>query len=220
MNKLVIFDLDGTLLDTLPDLTYYINDACKKFGFPTLQKNEVREHICYGSREFLRRCIGVSDTTNPIIDECHNYYSNEYKNSGSPRTCLFEGMDKTLKSLKEKGCKIAILTNKTQEQTDVIYEKYLKEFGFDVVVGLRQGIVAKPNPTEIFNLMQKFGTDKNNTYFVGDGDTDVLAAQNAGVKLIAVTYGYRDKEFLESLGAKVFAKKPEDILGVIVGDNT
>lgn len=220
MNKLVIFDLDGTLLDTLDDLTYYINDACKKFGYPTINKKDVRRHVCYASREFLRRCIGESDEKNPIIDKCHDYYNIEYKNSGSPRTRLYSGMKYTLISLKQKGYKLAIFTNKTQEQTDGIFNRYLKDFGFSVVLGQRQGVVPKPDPTEILNLMKEFGTDKNTTYFVGDGDTDVLAGLRAGVKLIAVTYGYRDKDVLASLGAKVFADSPEEILDIIFGDDT
>lgn len=218
MNKLVIFDLDGTLLNTLSDLTFYVNDACKKFGYSTLTEKEVEKYVCYESREFLRRCMKESDVNNPIIDDCHRYYSEQYKNSGSPRTKLYKNMDKTLIKLKEKGYKLAILTNKTQVQTDVIFDKYLKEFGFLKVIGQKEGVVAKPDPTEIFNLMNEFNTDKENTYFIGDGDTDVLAGLNAGVKLIAITYGYREKEFLETLGATVFANTPEEIAKIILGE--
>lgn len=218
MNKLVIFDLDGTLLNTLPDLAYYVNDACKKFGFPTISMSKVEENVCYASREFLRRCMGVEDKLDPIINECHAYYSEQYKNSGSPRTELYSGMDKTLITLKEKGYKLVIFTNKTQEQTDVLYNKYLSGFAFDKVLGLREGVVAKPDPTEIINLMKEYGVDKENTYFVGDGDTDVLASIKAGVKLIAVTYGYRDKSMLAELGATTFVDAPSEITKIILGE--
>ncbi len=218
MNKLIIFDLDGTLLNTLPDLAFYVNDALKKFGYSTLSEKEVEKNVCYPSRDFLRRCMGEDDVNNPIIDTCHEYYSEQYRKSGSPRTKLYLNMDKTLIKIKEKGYKLAIFTNKTQKQTDVIFDKYLQEFNFDKVLGQKKGVVAKPDPTEIFNLMKEFNTDKENTYFVGDGDTDVLAALNAGVNLIAVTYGYRDKVILKTLGATVFADTPEEIAKIILGE--
>ena len=218
MNKLVIFDLDGTLCDTLDDLTYFINDACKKFGYPTLEKQKVREYVCYGSREFFGMCLGL-DKNHPNLDEYHDYYSKQYKNSGSPRTRLYKGMEQTLLRLKEKGYKLAILTNKTQYQTDTIYDNYIKQFGFDKVLGLKEGVVAKPDPTEILKMMDEFETDRENTYFVGDGDTDVLAGIRAGVKLITVTYGYRDKDILLKLGAKVFADNPKEIADIILNDS-
>ena len=216
-NKLVIFDLDGTVCDTLPDLTYYVNVALKKFGFNECTIKQVREHVCAPSREFLRLCMGVEDG-NAIIDTCHDFYEIEYKSSGSPRTRLYDGIENLVLTLKEKGFKVAILTNKTQVQTDVIYDKYAKHLGFDKVVGLREGIVPKPEPTEIFNLMKEFNTTKENTYFVGDGDTDVMAALNAGVNLIAVTYGYRDEPILKKLGAKNFASTPQEIENFILKD--
>ena len=216
-NKLVIFDLDGTVCDTLPDLTYYINVALKKYGRKELTAKQVREYVCAPSRELLRLCMDVEEG-NEIIDACHNFYEIEYKNSGSPRTRLYDGIENLVLTLKEKGFKIAILTNKTQVQTDVIYDKYIKHLGFDKVVGLRKGIVPKPEPTEIFNLMKEFNTTKENTYFIGDGDTDVMAALNAGVKLIAVTYGYRDEPVLFSLGARNFARTPQEIADFILKD--
>ena len=159
MNKLVIFDLDGTLCDTLDDLTYYVNDACEKFGFPKCDKKTVRTHVCYPSLEFFSRCLRITDLDEQTKKRYHDYYGEQYRLSGSPRTSLFPGMEKTLYKLKEKGFKLAILTNKTQDQTDEIYNKYVKHVGFDKVVGLRDGVVAKPDPTEIYNLMKEFAKE-------------------------------------------------------------
>jgi phosphoglycolate phosphatase len=130
---------------------------------------------------------------------------------------LYDGISELITNLKQNGCKIAILTNKAQDEMQVIYDRLLSKFKFDEVIGLREGVAIKPDPTEIFNLMKKFGVDKANTYFVGDGDTDVLAARNADVNLIAVTYGYRDKDYLQKLGAKTFADTPSEILKYILG---
>lgn len=219
MNKLAIFDLDGTLCDTLDDLRFYINDACNKFGFPPCDRKTVRTHVCHASLKFMALCMGIENLDEKTLNEYHDYYSEQYRLSGSPRTRLYDGMEETLLRLKSAGYKLAILTNKTQVQTDVIYDKYIKHIGFDKVIGLREGVVAKPDPTEIFNLMKEFGADKETTYFIGDGDTDVLAGLSAGVKLITVTYGYRDKEDLEKLGADCFVDTPQKIADIILGEN-
>ncbi len=211
-NKLVIFDLDGTLCDTLSDLTFYINYALKEFGYKERTVSEVREYVCVASREFMRLCMGEKDSSLEIIDKCHDYYAKAYKASGSPRTRLYVGIDNLVRTLKENGCKLVILTNKDQDQTNIIYDKYIKQLCFDNVIGIKDGVIPKPDPTEILKLIKEYNVTKENTYFIGDGDTDVLAAINAGVNLIAVTYGYRDKDVLISLGAKVFADSPEQIL--------
>ena len=215
-NKLVIFDLDGTLCDTLPDLTYYVNVALNKFGYQERTIKEVREFVCAPSLEFLRLCMGEKEENIQIVNKCHDFYANEYKQSGSPRTRLYNGIEDLIVALKQNGCKIVILTNKTQDQTDVIYNKYIKHLCFDKVIGVKDGVVPKPDPTEILKLIKEYNVTKENTFFVGDGDTDVMAALNAGVNLIAVTYGYRDKPVLSSLGATVFADTPEQIKELIL----
>lgn len=218
MNKLVIFDLDGTLCDTLPDLKYYVNLTCEKFGYPVCDTKRIRDNVCYPSLEFLIGCMGAEDAKIEDQKKFHEFYSQAYRESKSPRTRLFDGMEQALIRLKNAGFKLIIFTNKTQDQTDVIYDKYIKYIGFDKVLGLKEGVVPKPDPYEITKLMQEFGSDKENTYFVGDGDTDVLASINAGVNLVTVSYGYRDKDVLENLGAKVFADNPKQIADIILGE--
>ena len=219
MQKLVVFDLDGTLFDTLDDLTYYVNQAIIKFGYNEIDRSVTRKHVCAKSKEFLRLCMGEEDVDNPIIDQCHAYYSEQYKNSGSPRTKYYEHVEEVVFALKNAGYKIAIYTNKTQEQTDVIIKNHAKEGTYDLVVGQKQGVVGKPDPSELFKIMDYFKVNKENTFFVGDGDTDVLAGLRAGVNLIAVTYGYRDKEDLKALGATVFADNALDVYRIITGKN-
>ena len=217
MNKLVIFDLDGTLCDTLLDIEYYANESLEKFGYATRSRKEIRDTVCLSIEEIFCLLMGEKKGS-PIAKQATEYYKKRIKEDKSPRTKLFDGTDNLLATLKEKGYKLAILTNKSADETEVIYQRILAEFGFDEVIGLKEGVVAKPEPTEIFKLMEKFGADKQNTYFVGDGDTDVLAALNADVNLITVTYGYRDKDYLQGLGAKVFADNPQEILSLITKD--
>lgn len=216
MNKLVIFDLDGTLCNSLPDIAYFANESLKYIGSEPRDEKTIRDAVCLSIEEIFCLLTGEKEGS-PIAKEATAYYKKHIKESQSPRTALYDGIDELLINLKKKGYKLAILTNKAQDETQVIYQRLLSGFGFDAVIGLKEGVAVKPDPAEIFNLMKKFGTDKQNTYFVGDGDTDVLAANNAGVNLIAVTYGYRDKDYLQKLGAKVFADTPSEILGHIEG---
>ena len=215
MNKLVIFDFDGTLCNSLPDIVYYANQSLEKHGYATKRESEIRDTVCLSIEEIFSLLTG-EDIRSQIVKQTTDYYKKQIKDSKSPRTRLYDGISELLIELKRQDYKIAILTNKSEDEMQVIYQRLLSGFGFDAVIGLKEGVVAKPNPTEIYNLMDKFGVAKQNTYFIGDGDTDVLAANNAGVNLIAVTYGYRDKEYLQKLGATVFADTPKDIQSLIL----
>ena len=217
MNKLVIFDLDGTLCNTLPDIAYYANESLEKFGYAPKQETEIRNLVCLSIEEIFCRLMGKKEDS-PIAKQATAYYKKHIKESKSPRSVLYENVDDLLLGLKSAGYKLAILTNKAADETEVIYQRLLSNFEFDAVIGLKEGVAVKPDPTEIFNLMKKFGVDKQSTYFVGDGDTDVLAALNAEVNLIAVTYGYRDKDYLQGLGATTFADNPKEILSLITKD--
>lgn len=209
--KLFIFDLDGTLCDTLPDVAFYVNQTLVKFGFNGVTKEQVFDTMCYSIEEIFHILSGVKDVNDPIIKQLVDYYQPTIRQSKSPRTRLYDGIDSLLKAIKDKGDYLVILTNKSAYEAEVVYDKLLKEFNFDKVVGLKEGIIPKPDPTEIYNLIKEFCVDKQNTYFIGDGDTDVLAALNAKVNLIAVTYGYRDKDYLASLGAKTLADNPKEV---------
>jgi phosphoglycolate phosphatase len=214
MNKAVIFDLDGTLLDTLPDLLENVNLMLEHYGFPKVGREKVRLSIGNGATKLVERVLG--DNYDPLcFDEHFKYYSNLYDKSQSLKTDFFEGIPTVLTELKKRGYKLAICTNKPQVPTDNVCEKYFKEFGFEMAVGLTDKVKKKPDPEATLNILEKLGVEKENAYFVGDGDTDVMTAKNAGVKSIAVLWGYRNKEDLEQAGATVFANKPIDLLDLI-----
>ncbi len=214
MNRAVIFDLDGTLLDTLPDLEYNCNLMLEHFGFPKVDKEKVRLSIGNGATKLVERVLG-DNYDHARFDEYFTYYSKLYDQSQSPKTNFFEGIPTVLRELKKRGYKLAICTNKPQVPTDNACEKYFKEFGFEIAVGLTDKIKKKPDPQATLDILEKLGVEKENAYFVGDGETDVQTARNAGIKSIAVLWGYRKKEDLEQAGAKIFAEKPLDLLGLI-----
>ena len=214
MNKAVIFDLDGTLLDTLPDLHENCNLMLEHFGFPKVDKEKVRLSIGNGATKLVERILG--ENYDPAKFEEHfKYYSKLYDDSKSNKTNFFDGIPTVLTEFKKRGYKLAICTNKPQTPTDNVCEKYFKEFGFDLAVGLSDNVKRKPDPQATLNILEKLGVEKQNACFVGDGETDVMTAINAGIKCVSVLWGYREKEVLQQAGAEVFAKNPLDLLNLI-----
>lgn len=214
MNKLVVFDLDGTLIDSMPDIVDSINVMLKKFGYPAKSYEQVAKATGDGARNLVRRCIDVK-LSESELDERLEFYNAHYTSSGSPKTKVFDDVKEMLFELKKRGYKLAILTNKPQMTTDEVYKDHLQDVGFDAVVGQHVGMKIKPDPTMLLKIMEDLGVGKQNTYFVGDGEPDAQIAQNAGVKGISELWGYRTKEQLEKVGATTFAKTPTDLLKLI-----
>ena len=214
MNKAVIFDLDGTLIDSLPDIFHYVNVTLEKFGEKKRDYNEVRAFIGYGAKNLIKKSFG-GDISEQDLNERLNYYNEKYTASGSPKTKVFDGVKEVLTQLKDRGFKLAILTNKPQITTEDVYKRYLADIGFDVVFGARLCVKMKPDPEALNMILKELSVNKENAYFVGDGETDVITAKNAGVEPVSVLWGYRDKDQLLSEGARLFAEKPSDLLSLI-----
>lgn len=214
MNKAVIFDLDGTLIDSVPDIAENINIMLKRFGYPVLSEEEIKAKVGHGARNLVKDCIGKS-LTDKELDERLEFYNYQYTNSGSPKTRLYKGIPETLKELKKRGYKLAILTNKPQETTDNVIKNHMSDLNFDKVVGQSGSVKCKPDKTATLAILKELNVLPENTYFVGDGDADVLTSLNSGTNGIAVLWGYSSKEKLAAFGATAFAYKPEDLLKII-----
>lgn len=214
MNKAIIFDLDGTLLDTILDIMDNVNYMLEHFGYPLVDRERTREIIGSGARYLIKEAINqpVSEVE---LDERLNYYNTFYTASESPKTKVFDGIGEVLVELKSRGYKLAILTNKPQSTTDRVYNKYLKDYNFDIVIGQRDGVKCKPDKTATINLLKDLDVEPKNCYFVGDGETDAETSINAGTNGISVLWGYRRQSDLEKVGANVFAKTPKDLLKLI-----
>ena len=210
MEKLVIFDLDGTVLDTVEDIADCMNMAITELGYEPRTYPEYRKVIGNDAPNFVRKLLG--DMPYEKLMYIWNYYIPFVEKYGTNKTKVFDGIKQVCFALKEQGCKIVAYTNKTPDELVPFIDKFLLDLNFDLVVGVGGTEDAKPAPSGVKKILKKFNILPENAYIVGDGETDVLTAINAGVNCIAVLWGCRDKDFLESYGAKVFAETPEQLL--------
>ena len=215
MNKLVVFDLDGTLIDSVPDITHCLNVTLDHFGYAHCNDFEVSQMIGNGARNLVKDAVKCQ-LSDQKIDEILDYYTAVYTACDNQKTKVYPQMEQTLLELKKRGYGLAIFTNKPQGATENVYKTYFKQFEFLKVVGISPDVKRKPDPSVLFSMMKEFGVLPENLYFVGDGEADVLVAQNAGVNGISVLYGYRTKEQLSLVGAKTFVNNALELLEIIV----
>lgn len=215
--KLIIFDLDGTLLNSLPDILSVLNLTLKKFSLPEIGYEQARGYIGNGARELVRLAIG--DENEHRLDEILSYYTKAYAESDNSVAKLYDGEEAALKKLKSAGIKIAVLTNKPQPAAMNNAARFFKGFGIDLVQGQEEGVPLKPDPRAALSIAEKFGAKASECLIVGDGETDVMTAKRAGMDCISVLWGYRKKEQLEAAGARVFASNFVELSEIILTKN-
>ena len=214
MKKLVIFDMDGTLLDSVPDILESINKMLAYFGYPPVDKERILSAIGQGGEAFVRAMLPEGHEEE--VPVCRPVYNEIYRDSGSPKTALFRGIRAALLRLKEAGVRLAILSNKPHKNTLAIYNVKLGSFRFDMVFGNREGVPAKPDASAVFEILKALGVAPEDAALVGDGETDMLAAKNSGIDGIAVSWGYRSPEFLMRNGAKYVVSTPREMVDLVL----
>lgn len=204
MYKAVIFDLDGTLLDSLNDILAVLNHTLDKFGLPRITRERAQSYIGNGARELVRLAIGSGNEDR--LDEILAYYKSEYAKSDNKLASLYEDEEEALYELKERGVKIAILTNKPHAAAMRANGIFFEKFAFDCIQGQEEGAPLKPSPQSVNYILDKLGVKVEDCLFVGDGEADIKAAENVGMDCVSVLWGYRTKEQLKAAGAKKFAE--------------
>ena len=197
--KLIIFDLDGTLLDTIDDLKEAVNHAMSLRGFPTFTRNEVMAMVGHGARNLMRQALPIGHKDDDMVDAAYNDFKAYYITHIDVHTKPFAGIQDLLAKLHQEGIMLAVASNKFQEGTEHLIKEFFPEIPFVAVLGGRPDFPLKPDPEIIGEMLRKAGVEKKDAVMVGDSDTDMETATNGGVMGIAVNWGYRDMTSNENI---------------------
>jgi phosphoglycolate phosphatase len=208
--KTYIFDLDGTLLDTLGDLTSSVNHALRSVGLPERTQEDVRKFVGNGVRMLMKRAVPGGED-NVLFEDAFSEFRNYYLNHDKDQTVPYEGIMDMLTELKGRGAKIAVVSNKFLAATQSLCSHYFGNL-VDVAIGEHEGVRKKPAPDTVEEALLRMGADKESAVYVGDSDVDILTAKNSGLPCISVLWGFRDKEFLEAHGATRFVVAPHNLV--------
>ena len=217
MIKCCIFDLDGTILDTIKSIAYFVNYAHEHFSVPKITVDECKYFAGNGARTLINRSTSSRGVTDPnFVKEIYEYYVSAYDNVDPYYlTEPFAGMHEVLCELKNMGIKLAVVSNKPDQTTKTVVEHFYGDL-FDVVEGGRDGIPLKPDPTLPNLVMEKLGVSCEETAFVGDTSTDIETGINIGAKVkIGCLWGFRKRDELEGAHADVIVSETKEILEVI-----
>lgn len=211
MKKAVIFDLDGTLLNTLDDLADSTNYALSRFGYPTRTIEEVRQFVGNGVAKLIERAI-PEGKNNPNFEKCLAIFKENYAQNMYNKTAPYNGIIEMLSNLKSKGIKIAVVSNKFDLAVKELCKKYFEGF-IDFAAGENeaQGIKKKPAPDTVISVLNEFNFASEDAVYVGDSDVDIMTAKNSKMSCISVTWGFRDEKFLLENGATILINAPSEI---------
>lgn len=219
--KTIIWDLDGTLMDTLRDLMLSVNHALRQNGMPERSLEEIRQFVGNGVRRLVELAVPGGEE-NPHFDKVFADFKSHYVLHCQDNTGLYPGIAHTLRQLKDRGIRMAVVSNKLQQGVTELVgspvrtvgtEEYvlLQDF-MEVAIGERPEVARKPAPDMVERALEEMGTGKDGAVYVGDSDVDIATARNAGLPCISVLWGFRDKDFLLRHGARTFITRPEEIL--------
>lgn len=216
MYKYVVFDLDGTILNTIDDLADAGNWVCRNHGWPTHSVEEYKRYVGNGMAKLAARFAPedwrTSEGIQAILDEFMPYY-NVHKED---KTAPYPGIRALLERLKVAGVSVAVLSNKAHSLVPDIIEGYFPNM-FDFTQGAVEGVPTKPDPTLLRRLMEEMGAEAENTLFVGDSNVDIRTAKNGGLTSCGVLWGFRSRAELEEEGAVHLAATPEELGDLILG---
>lgn len=212
--KLLIFDLDGTLVNSLDDLADAANYALNKFGYPVHEVEKYKYFIGDGIPKLIERIIPENQRSEENIAEVKAEFDSYYKKHYLDKTISYEGIIPLISELKKKRCKLAVATNKPDEFAQTIVSRLFDDV-FDIVIGKRDFADKKPSPDIVYEIMDRLSCSKEVTIMVGDSNVDIFTAENAGISSIGCLWGFRTADELIKAGADYLAASPMDILKYI-----
>ena len=218
MYKLIIFDLDGTLLDTMEDITNGVNHALTACGCRRITVDHCRTLVGNGIKNLLRDALPEDIKTDEMLAQMSEYFYPYYNAHLSDFTRPYPGMTETLETLAANGMKLAVASNKFQAGTEELVEKFFGHIDFVKVLGQREGYPIKPDAGVVFEIMEAAGETKEDVLYCGDSDVDMKTGNNAGVRTLAVTWGFRTKEQLLAHKPWKMIDNTSEICDAVYGD--
>ena len=210
--KYVIWDLDGTLLNTIEDLHASVNYALERHGQPIKTLKETTRNVGNGIRLLISRSLEGGEE-NPVIEEVFSAFKAHYAENCLNLTRPYDKIPQLLQTLKASGVKMAVVSNKIDFAVKDLRDRFFP--WLDVAMGEQAGIARKPDPAMVYLAMEELGATAAETVFVGDSEVDVVTAQNAGLDCIAVLWGFREREELEAVGGKTFAENADELAALL-----
>ncbi len=214
--KAVVFDLDGTLLNTLTDLAASCNRTLEQMGLPTRTTEEIRSFIGNGARLLCNRLVGL-DAPVEVVDKCLKLFQADYNIHLNDHTAPYEGIMDMLRVLRDKGIGCAVVSNKYDAATRAICQLHFSDL-ISVSIGEGNGISKKPCPDGVNKALSLLGCSAREALYVGDSDTDVETAHNANLFCVGVTWGFRSRMVLEMAGAESIIDHPSELLDIVLPD--
>lgn len=206
----IIFDLDGTLLSTLEDIADGVNYILKKYGYPQRTYDEIRSFVGNGAAKLLEQALPDGRNT-PDFESILEEYKKHYLEHNNIKTMPYEGVMDLLEVLSERKYKLAIVSNKNDENVKSLNKIYFKDY-IKRAIGQSKEIKRKPAPDMVYKAIDELGSALEKTVYIGDSEVDVLTAKNAGMHCVCVTWGFRDKDFLKEQGAEYLIDEPHELL--------
>lgn len=211
----VIFDLDGTLLDTLQDLSDSVNHALRTYGLPERTTAEIRNFLGNGIRRLVENAVPAG-TDEALFEKTFACFREHYVRHCLDKTKPYPGIMPLLKQLKADGYRMAIVSNKWYTAVEELNARFFKDY-MAAAVGESEAVRRKPNPDAVLAAMERLGSRPEESIYVGDSEVDIAVARNAGIPCVSVLWGFRDEECLKENGASRIIRQPEELLAVLKG---
>ena len=213
--KAIIFDLDGTLLDTLDDLGNSVNRVLAEKGFPTHILDRYRYFVGYGVHMLIARALPKQKRRKDTIQTCADEFTKDYSQNWNVKTRLYDGIAEMLDELLKRNLKLSVLSNKPHRFVKQCVDKFLPDWKFEIVLGQRDAVPPKPNPESALEIAEHLKTKPENVLYVGDSGVDMQTAVAAGMFPAGVLWGFRSMKELEDAGAKVLIERPSEMLSLL-----
>lgn len=214
MTRLVIFDLDGTLLDSLTDLAISTNHALRQNGFPEHEREAYRHFVGNGVRKLIERALPEGSREAGMVERVMADFMAYYSLHKADYTAPYDGIPALLQALRKQGMRLAVASNKFQSATEAMVPYYFGEGCFDFIHGQRESVPPKPDPQVVMNIMAEANVEPGEVLYVGDSGVDMQTAARAGVRSVGVLWGFRSREELLANGAMHVVERPADILAL------